>query len=253
MVAAGVKLRGTDQAKSKALRQLACKRKSTRLDGYACIGDFHDGAYECKKYVSPWTKSGCNLDAEVMVVGQDWASADTLMGNGRPDPVRAQFGLNPKSPTNRNLDRRLREHLGLDRADCYLTNMFPFVKPGKKKARIRQRKMERCAREFTLEEVRIVAPRLVLCLGLETFRAFRRAAGLKKPRNMDEAVGSPFDFEGSTVYCVAHVGAQGENTRNRGRDRDQVAADWQRIASSLCNAPGQPRVKRGTEKASSEK
>ncbi len=248
VVAAGVKLRGTDQAKSKALLQLACKRKSARLDGYACIGDFHDGAYECD-HVSPWTKSGCNLDAEVMVVGQDWASADTLMGNGRPDPVRAQFGLNPKSPTNRNLDRRLREHLGLDRADCYLTNMVPFVKPGKKKARIRQREMERCAREFTLEEVRIVAPRLVLCLGLKTFKAFRVAAGLKKPRNMDEAVNSPFEFEGSTVYCVAHVGSQGENQRGR----DQVAADWQRIASFLRNVPSQPRVKRGAEKASGEK
>lgn len=249
MVAAGVKLRGTDQAKSKALLQLARKRQSARLDGYACIGDFHDGAYECKKHVSPWTKSGCNLDAEVMVVGQDWASADTLVGNGRPDPDRARLGYDCKSRTNRNLDRLLREHLGLDRADCYLTNMFPFVKPGKKNADIPPGDMERCAKEFTLEEVRIVAPRLVLCLGLKTFKGFRGAVGLPKPRNVDEAVDAPFDFEGSTVYCVAHVGTQGENQRGR----DQVAADWQRIASSLRNAPGPARVKRGKKKGRSEK
>jgi restriction system protein len=249
MAAAGSKLRGTSQAKSKALRQLVRKRRSEPLKGYARIGDFCDGAYECE-YVSPWTKSGCNLDAKVMVVGQDWASEDAL---GRPNPVRAHLGYNPQNPTNQNLDRRLREHLGLDRADCYLTNMFPFVKPGKKKAKIPRKHMEYCAREFTLEEVRIVRPRLVLCLGLKTFKAFSVAAGQKKPRNMDEAVNSPFEFEGSTVYCVAHVGSQGENTRNRGRDRDQVAADWQRIASFLRNVPSQPRVKRGAEKASSEK
>ncbi len=249
MVAAGVKLRGTDHAKSKALLQLARKRQSTRLDGYACIGDFHDGAYECN-HVSPLTKSGCNLYAEVMVVGQDWASADTLVGKGRPDPDRARLGYDRGSPTNKNLNRLLREHLGLDRADCYLTNMFPFVKPGKKNANnIRSRDMKRCAREFTLEEVRIVAPRLVLCLGLKTFKGFRGAVGRPKPRNVDEAIDSPFDFEGSTVYCVAHVGAQGENQRGR----DQVADDWQRIASSLRNAPGPARVKRGKKKGRSEK
>ncbi len=250
MVAAGPKLRSTSQAKAKAkaLRQLARKRRSAPLDGYARIGDFYDDAYECK-YVSPWTKSGCNLDAEVMVVGQDWASVDTLVGDGRPDPVRARLGYDPKSRTNKNLDRRLCEHLGIVRDDCYLTNMFPFIKPGKKAAKIRQRDMELCAREYTLEEVRIVRPRLVLCLGLKTFKAFRVAAGRKKPRNMGEAVNSPFEFEGSTVYCVAHVGSQGENQRGR----DQVAADWQRIASFLRNVPSQPRVKRGAEKSSSEK
>ena len=117
MVSAGLKLRSTSQAKSKALRQLARKRRSAPLDGYARIGDFYDCAYECE-YVSPWTKSGRNLDAEVMVVGQDWASVDALVGDGRPDPVRARLGYNPKSYTNKNLDRRLCEHLGLVRDDC---------------------------------------------------------------------------------------------------------------------------------------
>lgn len=235
MVAAGLKLRSTSQAKSNALRQLVRKRRSKPLKGYACIGDFYDGAYECK-YVSPLTKSGCNLDAEVMVVLQDWASVKALVGDGGPDPVRARLGYNPESYTNKNLDRRLCEHLCLVRDDCYLTNMFPFIKPGKKDANIRQGDMEHCAREYTLEEVRIVRPRLVLCLGLETCKAFRVAAGLKKPSNMDEAVNSPFEFEDSTVYCVAHVSSRGEITRNR-RDPDQVAADWQRIASFLRNVP----------------
>lgn len=83
--------------KAAALLQLARKRQSSHLDDYACIGDFHDGIYECD-HVSPWTKSGCNLDAEVMVVGQDWSSADVLEGNGRPDPVRARLGYDPRVP-----------------------------------------------------------------------------------------------------------------------------------------------------------
>jgi len=63
--------------KTEALIELAKLRQSTRLEGYLGIGDFHDGLFECD-HVSPLTKSGSNADAVVMVVGQDWASADFL-------------------------------------------------------------------------------------------------------------------------------------------------------------------------------
>jgi hypothetical protein len=63
--------------KTEALLQLARLRQSTRFDGYASIGDFHNGIFECE-HVSPWTKSGCNVDAEIMIVGQDWSSSDAL-------------------------------------------------------------------------------------------------------------------------------------------------------------------------------
>ena len=120
--------------KTEALLQLARLRQSARLDGYASIGDFHDGIFECD-HVSPWTKSGCNVDAEIMIVGQDWSSSDAL-GRDPPDLHSAALGFSPKFPTNSNLDDLLERHFGLDRADCYLTNLFPFVKSGNASAGI---------------------------------------------------------------------------------------------------------------------
>ena len=56
--------------KINALRELARLRQSTRLDGYACIGDFHSGIFECD-HVSPYTTSANNVDAEIEFRGHD--------------------------------------------------------------------------------------------------------------------------------------------------------------------------------------
>ena len=215
------------EVKTTALLALAWLRQSKRLEGYACIGDFHGGLYECD-HVSPYTKSGPNVDAKIMVIGQDWASADALAASP-PDLESAQLGYSPGLPTNRNLDDLLARHFDVDRSDCYLTNLFPFLKPGGMSAGIRRKDLVHCAKTFTLEEIRIVAPRIVICLGLETFLALRTAAGIKGSLKMAEAIASPFRFGNSSVHCVAHTGALGTN--NRGRD--QVEHDWKNLRKVL--------------------
>lgn len=77
------------RAKRSALRALARRRKDTRWPGYKCIGDFHDGRYECD-YVSPYTRSAHNVDADVMILLQDWASDKVLSAKiSRRDLERA--------------------------------------------------------------------------------------------------------------------------------------------------------------------
>lgn len=213
--------------KSAALLRLARLRQASRLDGYACIGDFHGGLFECD-HVSPWTKSGGKFDAAVMVVGQDWSSADVLAAVP-PSRDVAVLGFDAKFPTNANLDALLARHLGLRRADCYLTNLFPFVKPGGPSAAIPMRHLIACAERFTLPEIGIVAPRLVVCLGLRTFTALRRAAKLEGAPGMDAAVGSPFRAGSAAIHCVAHTGARGMNNRGRA----QVEADWRAMAAAF--------------------
>lgn len=210
--------------KREALLELARERQSTRLDGYACINDFHDGIFECG-HVSPFTKSGFNINAEIMIVAQDWSSSDTL-SRYPPDRDSAMLGYSPNLPTNKNLDSLLERHFGLKRDSCYLTNLFPFIKSGNMSTGIHMKVLVDCAKRFTIKEISIVSPALVLCLGLRTFLALSRAAGRKGSLKMAEAVKSPFDFENSMVHCVAHTGALGMN--NRGRD--QVDEDWQTIS-----------------------
>ncbi len=212
--------------KAKALLRLVEQRRSASRDGYACLADFQNGIFECD-YITPWSKSGHNLNASVMIIGQDWVSGDVLSRYPRDSEVAIQ-GFDPKFPTNSNLNRLLEKHFGLTRAECYLTNLFVLIKRGNASASIRLADLVWSAKQFTLKEIEIVSPRLVICLGLRVFQALMRAAGFKEPSSIEQAIGLPFRLGSSTIHCVAHTGAFGMNNRSR----DRVETDWQELAKS---------------------
>ena len=218
----------TECKKAKLLKLARC-RKETRLDGYACIGDFHNGVYECD-HVSPITKTAGNVNADIIVVLQDWASADSLSATP-PDCDSIKYGYTPSLPTNRNLDCLLDRYFELKRAECYLTNLFPFVKGGDMSARIKWRDLVTCAKKFTLPEIKIVDPKMVICLGLSTFLALRHAAGKPGHMKLPEAINTSFFVGNACVRCVPHTGARGTN--NRGRD--QIKRDWENLATIYKN------------------
>ena len=65
----------TSEQKVEELFRLAMQRKADHRDGYWDLADIHDGYYECD-YVSPWSISAQNVDAELMILGKDWASSE---------------------------------------------------------------------------------------------------------------------------------------------------------------------------------
>jgi uracil-DNA glycosylase len=184
------------------------------------LADYHDGAYE-KDFVSPYTASAGNVDATVMILLQDWSSDESLRGHF--DPETALLGLTPSLPTNRNLSRLLQEHFGLTLDHTYATNLFPFIKPGALNAPIPARAVMRAAREFAIPQMEIVRPRLLICLGLLTGNAIRRALGIEPARRLDAAIADPFSYRDTRVWCQAHTGGLGQNLRGRAR----VAQDWE--------------------------
>jgi hypothetical protein len=78
----------TTEQKREKLLQLAKRRQKDRLLPHRCLADFHNGYYECF-HVSPWTVSACNVDADLMLIGQDWASSKLLE---REPPVEEWSG-----------------------------------------------------------------------------------------------------------------------------------------------------------------
>lgn len=219
------------QSKIDRLRELALERqKDTSWPEYYQVGYFHDGAYECE-HVSPYTKSASNVDAEVFLMLQDWSSSDRL--NDPLDADTAEHGHDPTLDTNRNLKRLLPQHLNLSLSQTYATNLFPFIKKGEMKATIPVGDLTRAAQEYALPQVRIVRPRLVVCLGIETFKAMQRACGQSPlaPRTAD-AIAAPFEFETSTVWCQSHPGTLGTNNRNHG-GVDRVNPDWATMGAWL--------------------
>lgn len=108
-----------------------------------------------------------------MVMLQDWSSDDSLSGPLVQD--RVTLGYMRDLPTNRNLIRLLDNTFGLELPDICATNLFPFIKAGRKDTHIPEGDFLRAAREFALPQIQIVKPKLLICLGLDTFNALRVA------------------------------------------------------------------------------
>lgn len=209
------------------LAALASKRASARPVGYKNIGEYHNGIYECD-FVSPYSKVAHNHESPIFVLLQDWISDDVLSGPVLADAVT--LGRIPKLPTNRNLDRFLREHFGIDVSETYATNLFPFIKPGGMSGAIPLKDLCMAAREYALPQIQIIKPMLVIALGLNCFNALRFASASQKNRNIAEAIASPFAVGPSMIWCQAHPGALGQNGRNK-LDARQVEADWSAMAA----------------------
>lgn len=216
----------SQQDKTSLLRQLAMKRQSddqsclTRI--YKQVGDIHGGVYDSWGLVSPWSKSACNVNSSVMIVAQDWTSEDSA----KKQPSNFELGYSPELPTNRNLQAFLKDYFRMSFGDVYATNLFVFVKPGSLSARIPSKDLLYSARTYTLAEIQIVNPRIVICLGSATFTALCKAIGVKPP-NFKESVDNPVSYGETLVFGVPHTGGFG--TKNAG-GLENVRKIWARLS-----------------------
>jgi hypothetical protein len=85
------------------------------------------------------------------------AADPSVLPPGSQAPERKRPGQGWNVPTNRNLRRYLRDHMGgLEFSQTYATNVFPFIKIGKKNAAIRATDMRYAAEKYALPASRIV-------------------------------------------------------------------------------------------------
>lgn len=217
--------------KRKRIAELARHRRENVFPGYNGIGDFHSGAYECD-FVSPYTKSAGNVDADIMLVLRDWCSDDYLRQQKRADSDLVRLGHDSELDTNKNLKSLLSTHFGIGLEQTYATNLFPFIKPGPMSAGVPFADLKKAAEIYTVPEIEIVAPRLVVCLGADVYRAILKTLELPPAGNLDMAIKSPFCFGDAHVWAQSHPGRLGQNNRNRG-GVNRVAEDWRRMAEAV--------------------
>lgn len=202
----------TSSNKANRLAALAQLRRhpdaGTCRDGYSRdyrrVEEFHDCYYDQHDWVSPWTLSACNVDSDLMIIGQDWASEDFLQKD--PNPKIRQFGRDPALATNRNLKRLLQEAFGRRFEDTFATNAFVFAKPGGMTSRLPAADLILSVKRFSLKEIEIVRPKMVICLGIGTFNAIRGALGLRAVKLEAIDYSSPaVMYCGTEVYGVPHT------------------------------------------------
>ncbi len=204
------------------------------------------GRYDSDE-VGPWTRWAGDLDADIMVVGQDWGDVAYFV---------AQRGLDaPGNPTNAALAALL---AGVSRplppaptaiaplrgeanrrTRVFLTNALLWLKTGGLGAKVSDEWFTGDSAIFLLEQIAIVQPRVVVALGQQAHRAVLRAFDLPVPAGLfrtvvDSAEGIPLPGApgGARLFGVYHCGARVQNIT---RSLSQQHLDWRRIASALGN------------------
>ena len=211
---------------------LVTARKSCRL----CVGltnpaDFEHGRYDSDE-VGPWTFWQGNLDAKLMVVGQDWGDTQYFSRHAGRE--------GPRNPTNVTLVKLL-EGIGVsvcapgssaNTKVAFFTNAVLCLKEGGLQAKVQGAWFQNCAMHLR-RQVEIVQPRVVVGLGARAFSSIILFAFSLPPRIFKNAV---TDVEGtmlsngSRAFAVYHCGARILNTHRR---LDAQRADWARIGRFL--------------------
>ena len=202
------------------LDQLYKKRAADKLkdfpDGYRQVGDFHEGIFDRERHISPWSMSSNNTESPVMILGQDWSSVSHLSQPIEKNIYTKNLGYDPRLQTNKNLHKHLKVSFDLNFEDVYASNVFVFIKPGGMSSRIPIRLMDYSANTYAIPEIEIVSPRIVICLGANTFRCLKRNCVTRSSFADSPMFGEipHFTLQGIMFVHAPHPGSWG--TKNAG-------------------------------------
>lgn len=201
-----------------------------------------------------WQGRG-NLDAQIMLVGQDWGcpwdpNYQPTIEQIRKANQNGEYNYlnNNPSPTDANLIVLFKELDYIITEPCpnlFFTNLVlgyrnKGLSGGYKKAWAKQDK------GYFKELADIIAPKVILCLGRSTFEGVLSAFDVKLSSRIKdynafiESSNNPITVSlgsGNTarVFALAHCGAMGTLNRNRKKSTDlkRQLADWRKIRPYL--------------------
>ena len=190
------------------------------------------GRYD-SRHIGPWSQWQGHLNAELMVVGQDWGDTNYFIKNQGREAQR--------NPTN-NMLRELLGSIGIDvdsPHDCssdgqvFLTNAILCLKRnGGLQGNVKKEWFSNCGRAFLRPLIEIVQPKVTVCLGERAWRSVTAAFDQPTGRFRD-SVENPRGvqiMDGGVAMAVYHCGARILNTHRR---REQQFLDWHRIGNVL--------------------
>lgn len=188
-------------------------------------------------YLEPWSQWQGNLDASIVVVGQDFCDTDTFhCTRGTVERYDKKYEF----PTNRNLAVYFKEiGISLDhprdpnrRHVVFFTNALMGLKPPPMNSALRPDWLEFSRTEFLQPLlVDVIKPKVIIALGKLSTSTIGDIYGFKMSKNFGAMVSAPpISLQGSPlIFPVYHTGS---NSRMNRPIADQVD-DWKRIKASL--------------------
>ncbi len=216
--------------KTEAYKRLVEKRKSCRLcNGLSNPAEVAYGKYDSNE-IGPWSLWQANLNAELLVVGQDWGDKSYFQKWGGKDQRSG-------NPTNENLQKLL-EHIGIkigkprEAQDqvVFLTNLILCLKQGGLQSSVEDAWLINCTQEFFKPLVEIIRPRAILALSKKVSASIldHYNIGYSKNKKLSNIMcRSPYALNSSIVlFPLYHCGA---GSVNRNRPLSEQQNDWSKI------------------------
>ncbi|MEO6062158.1 MAG: uracil-DNA glycosylase family protein [Thermoflexales bacterium] len=212
-------------------RKVCTECHSSGLTNPACV---RNGALDSGE-IGPWTRWNGDLNARLVVVGQEWGDIASFERQG---------GIDTPSPTNEML-RELLASVGVSilrapgcaqSSGVFLTNAALCLKIGGAQAPVKQEWFDNCGASFLRAQIELVQPRVVVTLGERAYRAVRDAfalpnASFHRAANRGHPMSLPIS---SLLVPVYHCGQRILNTH---RKREAQFQDWLLVKALLASSP----------------
>jgi DNA polymerase len=212
--------------------ELVAKRKACSLcdsHGLTNPSVCKGGIYDASGHIGPWSGWQDNLDAELMVIAQDWGGVeyyidhkgleeDTNPTNRRICELLSSIGISIELP------RQSRD------SALFFTNSVLCLRPGRLTGPIKSQWFRNCSTTFLRPQVELVNPKVIVTLGYMAYRALLSAYEIRPKQRMREAVRDNILLPGGNALVpVYHPG----NNGSRSRSFEHQKADWQRVKQAL--------------------
>jgi DNA polymerase len=208
-----------------------------RKSCHACDGlvnpASYDGGILDSDQIGPWSLWQGNLNAGLVIVGQDWGDTRYFSDNGGRET--------PRNPTNKML-RSLLGSIGINIAEptaadagggtVFLTNAILCLKNGGMQAKVRSEWFTNCGARFLRPTIDLIAPKVVVTLGEWAYSTVTAAYGLPRVafRQAVEQAEGFYLTQGARYFPMYHCGARILNSH---RPLEQQLRDWARVGGAM--------------------
>jgi len=218
--------------KETAYKKLVEKRKNYKFpEGLVNPSKVDNGLYDQKTHIGPWCRWQGNLNADIMLIGQDW---------GTVKYYRETKGAHKdNTPTNTSL-RILFNEIGIDigtpskpnhEAPCFFTNVILGLKEGEEMAgKIKAQWIKENAIEFLKPNIDIIKPKIIITLGKKAYDAMAHIYGLRNDPMKKLVTQNPIKlYDGILLFAMYHCGGLGMVNRKLLLQIE----DWKKIKNYL--------------------
>lgn len=218
--------------KEENYKRLVEKRKNYKFpEGLKNPSEVENGIYDKETHIGPWCRWQSNLDADIMLIGQDWGTVKYY--------IETKGEHKDNTPTNTSL-RILFNEIGIDigtpskpnnKAPCFFTNVILGLKEGEEMAgNIKYSWVKENAIEFLKPNIEIIRPKIIITLGKRAYDAIAYIYKLKHESMKKLVTENPVKLNnGILIFAMYHCGGLGLANRNI----ELQKKDWKLIKKYL--------------------